>query len=107
MDQSEIPVRHEFVAATGHWVRQLRDAGPPPRDDETGPRRMVTLGHRLSDTLPTYLADRVESFLDEFWTVAQERWPEGSRTAFKAGPLDRRAEALAASWLALKRELME
>ena len=107
MDQTEIPVRHEFIAATGYWVRHLRDGGAAPRDDDGGPRRTVALGHRLSDTIPTYLADRLEAFLDEFWTLSQERWPLRGGKATRSAALDRRVESLAETWLRLKRDLLD
>ena len=108
MNQPDTRVRDEFVASAGHWVRQLREGGPKPPDDEAGPRHLVNLSHRLADTLPTYLSEQVEGFVDEFWTVCEVRWPEGTEegsAAVRADGLDPRIQALEQSWRRLKRDL--
>ena len=108
MNEPDTRVRDEFVTSAGHWVRQLREGGPKPPDDEAGPRHLVNLSHRMADTLPTYLSDRVEGFVDEFWTVCELRWPDGA----PAGPVTVGADGLAArivaleqGWRRLKRDL--
>ena len=124
MDHPDGIVRQQFVDAAGRWVDRLCAGGRPSsattrrRRDETapGPRQIVNLAHRLSDTLSTDLADRLEVFTDEFWTLCQRRWPEGddsirARTRMNGGrpigpdELAERLDRLARRWDRLKRDL--
>lgn len=108
MEHPDARVRDEFVASAGHWVRQLRHRGSKPPDDDAGPRQLVNLGHRMTDTLPTYLTERIEGFVDELWTLCELRWPEGAAAgsaAVRADDLDARIDALEKSWRRLRRDL--
>lgn len=125
MDHPDGVVRQQFVDSAGQWVDRLCAGGRPSSSargglvrDAPGPRQIVNLAHRLSDTLPTDLADRLEEFTDEFWTLCQRRWPEGddsvrARTRLNGrrpiGPdeLARRLDRLARRWDRLERDLRE
>lgn len=99
-------IREEFLASAGLWLGRLRAGGSRPADDEGAPRDLVNLSHRLSDTLPTSLAERVERFIDEFWTLCEERWPTGGgRPAEDSDDLAIRLDGLARSWTRIKRDL--
>ena len=126
MDHPDGVVRQQFIDSAGRWVDRLCAGGRPPswaaRDelgqDMPGPRQIVNLAHRLSDTLSTDLADRLEEFTDEFWTLCQRRWPDGgdsvrARTRLNGrrpiGPdeLAERLDRLARRWDRLESDLRD
>lgn len=124
MEHPDGSVRRQFIDSADRWIDRLcggeRLAPKATRSGSDarglGPRQIVNLAHRLSDTLPGDLADRLEEFADEFWTLCQKRWPDGddrvrARTrmngAHAIGPdeLAGRLDRLARAWTKLERDL--
>lgn len=124
MEHPDGIVRRQFIDSAGRWVELLcggvRSAPQPSArgsgNNGPGPRQIVNLAHRLSDTLPGDLADRLEEFADEFWTLCQRRWPDGDDSvrsrahmngARTIGPdeLAGRLDRLARAWKGLERDL--
>ncbi|MFW6083739.1 MAG: hypothetical protein ACODAA_00820 [Gemmatimonadota bacterium] len=125
MQHPDRVVRRQFVDVAGRWVGRLCNGERQAPSEESGtragpslgPRQIVNLAHRLSDTLPTDLADRLEDIADEFWTLCQRRWPDGddrvrARARLNGGPvigpdeLARRLDRLARGWARLERDLV-
>lgn len=124
MEHPDGIVRRQFVHSAGRWVDRLcggeRPTPEPSRVEPEGhgPRQIVNLAHRLSDTLPGDLGERLERFADEFWTLCQRRWPDGDdrmrararlNGAAAIGPdeLAGRLDRLARIWKKIERDLAE
>lgn len=124
MEHPDGIVRQQFIEAAGLWVERLcggerfapRSPARGSEKDGAGPRQIVNLAHRLSDTLPGDLANRLEEFADEFWTLCQRRWPNGDDSvrsraqlngARAIGPdeLAGRLDRLARAWKGLEQDL--
>ena len=93
-----------FLRSMDEWIERLRRDEGPSGDGAAPPRRVVNLAHRLSDTLPSDLADRLEAFADEFWAVCQASWPDRSDEAAER-PTVERLDRLEATWERLRRDL--
>ncbi len=122
MEHPDGIVRQQFIDSAGRWVERLcgGERYPSPArgsaNHRPGPPQIVNLAHRLSDTLPGDLADRLEEFADEFWTLCQQRWPDGDDSvrsrarrngAHAIGPdeLAGRLDRLTRVWRGLERDL--
>lgn len=104
MDPSQQSIRQQFVETADEWLRRLRRGERPSIDEAADPRRVVNLGHRLSDTLPGDLPHRLEAFVDEFWALCQGAWPDRPGDVAVV-PEPERLERLAAAWRRLRRDL--
>jgi len=103
-------VRSEFVKIVDGWVIRLRDTRSGLPSDRSGDyRRVATLGHRLSDTLPSDLAEQLEEIVDEVLTLSQAVWPgrpgDASLATTDADLLDR-LERLGRRWSRFKPNLL-
>jgi hypothetical protein len=106
MDDFNAEVRTEFVRIVDGLVVRLRDSTPASAAERSLPRRVTNLGHRLSDTLSTDLADELEALLDELLTLAQPMWPDGSMEMPSPHDAGERLALLSRRWTRLKRNLL-
>lgn len=108
MDQADRSVREQFLATGAAWVRRLQRGGPGPAAAAAGASDLVNLSHRLADTLPTPLAERLEGFVDEFWTLCGERWGTGGDAGSEdPDELTLRIDGLSRTWGRLERDLQD
>lgn len=109
----EIPsrdVRSEFIEIVDGLVIRLRDTTPASMLDPGGdPGRVANLGHRLSDTLPSDLAEQLEELVDELLTLSHQVWPDRTGDVMQGIPdidLRKRLEGLGRRWSRLKPDLL-
>ena len=113
MEAMEIPsrdVRSEFIEIVDGLVIRLRDTVPGSMLTSGGdPRRVANLGHRLSDTLPTDLAEQLEEIVDELLTLSHRIWPDQPGDVMRVIPdidFRNRLEGLDRRWSRLKPNLL-
>lgn len=76
MESPGTEVREEFIRIVDGLMVRLRDAAPGAHGEGGQPAHMANLGHRLSDTLPTDLAEQLEALVDDLLTLCGHVWPE-------------------------------
>lgn len=110
MENPNRDVRSEFIEIVDGLVIRLRDTTPGSIPDPGGdPRRVATLGHRLSDTLPSDLAEQLEELVDELVTLSHQIWPDRPGGAIRVIPdsdVRSRLEGLGWRWSRLKPNLL-
>jgi hypothetical protein len=76
MENARTEVR-ELIRIVDGLVVRLRDPAAGVHGEGGHPARMANLGHRLSDTLPSDLAEQLEGLVDDLLTLCGEVWPDG------------------------------
>lgn len=110
MEDPSTEVRSEFIQIVDGLVVRLHDTTPGTTSDRgRDPGRVANLGHRISDTLPSDLAEQLEELVDELLTISHRVWPDRPGIESRVTPdpeLQDRLERLGRRWSRLKPNLM-
>jgi hypothetical protein len=108
MDNARTEVREEFIRIVDGLVVRLRDPAAGADGEGGHPAHMANLGHRLSDTLPSDLAEQLEELVDDLLTLCGEVWPDRVGGAVDPDPgaeVSERLDHVGRRWSRFKRHL--
>jgi len=102
-------IRAEFIRIVDGLVIRMRDVASDADRSVGDSSRVANLGHRLSDTLPSDLAEQLEELVDDLLTLSGQVWPDpfdGTPDRNAGAVVHDRLDHLGRRWSRLKRNLL-